>query len=96
MFLPQPLKSQTIQLLYMDDNSGTIEIYASGHKNIYARSSKNNPRNQACPRCKRENVLTPEDIRRGNVCRTCDKEIIKEQRKKIKEWLEEWVKEESD
>ena len=66
-----------------------IEVFASGHMNIYAKTTKNNPKNQSCPNCLRENVLTPEDIRRGNVCRACNKEMLKKQKAMIKQWEKE-------
>jgi len=35
------------------------------------RSSYRNPRNQPCPTCKRENMLTPADVKRGYQCDYC-------------------------
>ena len=34
-------------------------------------ASQSNPRNLPCPTCKRPNVLTPADVRRGYQCDHC-------------------------
>jgi len=73
----------------MDNDSEQIEVFADGHMNIYARVSKNNPKNQPCPKCHRENVLTPKDVAGKNICRVCNKEMLKEQKKMLKQWEKE-------
>ena len=34
-------------------------------------ATRSNPRNQPCPTCKAEDVLTPADVRRGYQCDRC-------------------------
>lgn len=74
-----------------EEESDTFEIFA-GHRNVYARVSKKNPKNQQCPRCGKENTLTPIDIEMGNVCKDCDKE---DEEKRIA-LLNQWEKEDRE
>jgi hypothetical protein len=41
-----------------------------GHSALRA-ASRRNPRIHPCPTCKRPDVLTPEDVRRGYQCDVC-------------------------
>mgnify|MGYP000846714342 CR=1 FL=1 len=72
----------------IEEESDTFEVF-SGHKNIYARVSKKNPMNQPCPRCGKENSLTPKDIEIGNVCKDCDKEDEEKRIAMLKQWEKE-------
>ncbi len=40
-------------------------------KSALRAATKTNPRCHPCPTCKRENVLTPADVRKGYQCNYC-------------------------
>jgi hypothetical protein len=42
-----------------------------GGESALRRATPDNPRNQPCPTCKREDMLTPIDVRRGYQCDSC-------------------------
>lgn len=42
-----------------------------GGRSALRAASRSNPRNQPCPTCGRENVLTPKDVQRGYQCNRC-------------------------
>ncbi len=42
-----------------------------GGRSALHRAHKDNPRNRACPTCKRRNVLTPADVAAGYQCDAC-------------------------
>ena len=53
-----------------DDNDGP-HFANPGSNSALRASSKRNPRNRACPTCKRKNLLTREDILLGYQCDRC-------------------------
>lgn len=56
-----------------DDYDPDDRIYFAdpGGRSALRAAGRGNPRNRPCPRCKRRNVLTPEDVRLGYVCNDC-------------------------
>ena len=55
-----------------DEWQQRVEMFAEpGGNSALRRASKSNPRNLSCPTCGAENVLTPEDARRGYQCNRC-------------------------
>jgi hypothetical protein len=46
----------------------------TGHSAL-RRATRNNPRNLPCPNCKRKNMLTPLDRKRGYQCDICADEL---------------------
>ena len=42
-----------------------------GGKSALRAASRQNPRDQPCPTCKKENKLTPDDVRQGYQCDSC-------------------------
>jgi transcription elongation factor Elf1 len=54
--------------MYEDNRSMFADPYG---KSALRRPTRKNPRQFPCPTCKRKNVLTAEDKRRGYQCDTC-------------------------
>jgi len=56
----------------MDDyDYEDCEFANPGSNSCLRAATKDNPRNQPCPECGQENVLTPEDVRHGYRCDDC-------------------------
>lgn len=55
---------------YHDEDHGIDFADPGGHSALRA-ATKTNPRNRACPTCKRKNVLTPADVAQGYQCDRC-------------------------
>lgn len=53
---------------YLIDGVGFAE---PGGTSALRAATRSNPRNLACPTCKRENMLTPADQARGYQCDIC-------------------------
>lgn len=57
--------------MYDDDYDDDSMFADPGGRSALRAASKRNPRNIACPTCKRKNMLTPEDKARGYQCDRC-------------------------
>lgn len=55
----------------MYDEEFNIEFADPSGRSALRAATLTNPRNQPCPTCGRENVLTPEDVRLGYQCDRC-------------------------
>lgn len=55
----------------MYDEEHDIEFADPGSRSALRAASPNNPRNQPCPTCGRENVLTLADVQLGYQCNRC-------------------------
>jgi len=57
----------------MDDGYGRpdADFADPGGNSALRAEGPGNRRNKSCPTCKRKNVLTPADIRRGYQCNAC-------------------------
>lgn len=53
------------------DEEHDIEFADPGGRSALRVASSTNPRNQPCPNCGRENVLTLADVRLGYQCNRC-------------------------
>lgn len=58
---------------YLRRNSHVSRSYfeTPGGDSALRRETRSNPRNLPCPTCKRPNMLTPADQRRGYQCDLC-------------------------
>ena len=56
---------------YGEDECDNADFADPGGKSALRAASKFNPRNLPCPTCKRPNMLTPADKRRGYQCDAC-------------------------
>ncbi len=48
-----------------------VGFAAPGGNSALRAATASNPRNQPCPNCERENMLTPIDVSRGYQCDRC-------------------------
>lgn len=56
---------------HMDDGDDRSMFADPGGNSALRAATKRNPRNQTCPTCRRKNMLTKEDVRRGYQCDSC-------------------------
>lgn len=57
---------------YQYDRSDITEVYADPYGvSALRKATKRNPRNLACPTCKRPDKLTPADKAQGYQCDSC-------------------------
>jgi ribosomal protein L37AE/L43A len=54
-----------------DDDDRDLTFADPGGRSALRAASRSNPRNLACPTCKRRNVLTPADRAQGYQCDAC-------------------------
>lgn len=54
-----------------DDFDGGIEFADPGGRSALRAASRDNPRDQPCPTCERENRLTRKDVALGYQCDSC-------------------------
>jgi hypothetical protein len=55
-----------------DEDAEARRVFARpGENSALRRATKTNPRDLACPTCKRPNRLTPADVARGYQCDAC-------------------------
>ena len=54
-----------------DDQIDGVGFAEPGGNSALRAATRSNPRNQPCPTCERENMLTPIDVSRGYQCDRC-------------------------
>lgn len=56
---------------YYGDDGPDLEFADPGGRSALRAATKDNPRNQPCPDCDAQNVLTPKDVALGYCCDGC-------------------------
>lgn len=75
----------------------STKIYTfTGRESRYVAPSEDNPMDQECPKCKKQNCLTRADIDVGNICRSCEKKRKKYTAEIAKRMEEKWKAEQKE